>query len=189
MNIVKATHYALSHVRLPAKILACLSCQPYAVSHSVSPPVTQCTLAIYVLAHPMLSQQQPLAAAALTAFSSATAPQPLRFTSRQEYLVEEEGLSPDQIFPISAVTGSGVTELVRGVRALLEQMGPAEVAMETNALNVTEVPKGRDAEARVDVFSVEAEEQGGMKYYVVEGDAVERFAQMTNWDYYEAVKR
>jgi len=29
----------------------------------------------------------------------------------------------------------------------------------------------------------------GPKYFYVEGDALQRFAQMTNWDYYEAVKR
>lgn len=59
----------------------------------------------------------------------------------QEYLVQEEGLPPDHVFAISAATGRGVTELVRGVRGLLEELGPAEVALETDALNRTKLPK------------------------------------------------
>lgn len=30
---------------------------------------------------------------------------------------------------------------------------------------------------------------GGEQLFYVRGAAIERFAQMTNWDYYEAVKR
>jgi GTP-binding protein len=59
----------------------------------------------------------------------------------QEYLTQEEGLPPSHVFAISAATGRGVTELVRGVRGLLEELGPAEVALETDALNRTKLPK------------------------------------------------
>jgi hypothetical protein len=41
-------------------------------------------------------------------------------------------------------------------------------------------------------FTVEKEplpQPGGEQLFYVRGDAIERFAQMTNWDYYEAVKR
>ena len=41
-------------------------------------------------------------------------------------------------------------------------------------------------------FTVEKEPMplpGGEQLYYVRGGAIERFAQMTNWDYYEAVKR
>jgi GTP-binding protein len=31
--------------------------------------------------------------------------------------------------------------------------------------------------------------KGGEQLFYVSGDAIERFAQMTNWDYYEAVRR
>jgi hypothetical protein len=43
-----------------------------------------------------------------------------------------------------------------------------------------------------DRFTVEKEplpQPGGEQLFYVRGDAIERFAQMTNWDYYEAVKR
>lgn len=45
------------------------------------------------------------------------------------------------MFPISAVTGRGVREAVSAVRAVLDELGPAEVAPETDALNITEVPR------------------------------------------------
>jgi GTP-binding protein len=45
---------------------------------------------------------------------------------------------------------------------------------------------------RIDDFTVEADPQmlpGGSRAFIVRGEAIERFTQMTNWDYYEAVKR
>jgi hypothetical protein len=47
----------------------------------------------------------------------------------------------EHLFPISAVTGRGVREAVTAVRGVLDQLGPAEVAPETDALNLTEVPR------------------------------------------------
>jgi GTP-binding protein len=43
-------------------------------------------------------------------------------------------------------------------------------------------------DVRLDDFSLEVQEEAGGRWYVVRGPAVERFAQMTNWDYYEAVR-
>jgi hypothetical protein len=45
---------------------------------------------------------------------------------------------------------------------------------------------------RIDDFTVEADPNalpGGTHAFIVRGPAIERFTQMTNWDYYEAVKR
>jgi GTP-binding protein len=56
-------------------------------------------------------------------------------------LQDEEGIDPQRVFPISAVTGRGVRELVGAVRGVLDELGPAEVAPETNALNLTRVPR------------------------------------------------
>eukprot|EP00877_Chromochloris_zofingiensis_P006026 jgi/Chrzof1/1677/Cz10g16250.t1 len=110
----------------------------------------------------------------------------------QEYLVEEEGVDPAHIFPISAVTGRGVTDLVRAVRKVVDELGPAAIAMETDALNRTELPR-RLTDIRMDDFSIEHDPAislpGGRKVYIVQGQAIERFTQMTNWNYYEAVKR
>ncbi|KAF8065613.1 OBGC1 [Scenedesmus sp. PABB004] len=110
----------------------------------------------------------------------------------REYLVDEEGVPPERLFPISALTGRGVREVVAGVRGVLDELGPARVAPETNALNLTSVPRRFAPEARIDKFTIESDPAllpGGTRLFVVRGDAVERFAQMTNWDYYEAVKR
>lgn len=57
------------------------------------------------------------------------------------FLQDEEGVDPSRLFPISAVTGRGVREVVAAVRQVLDELGPAEVAPETNALNLTEAPR------------------------------------------------
>jgi hypothetical protein len=54
---------------------------------------------------------------------------------------DEEGIDPSRVFPISAVTGRGVREVVAAVRSVLDELGPAEVVPETNALNLTSVPR------------------------------------------------
>jgi len=107
-----------------------------------------------------------------------------------------KGADPAGIFPMSAATGQGVTELVRAVRSLLDAMGPAKVEAETDALNLTRVPPRRDA--RLDDFTIEVEEVPGKstgpqarppRVYYVDGEAFAKFAQMTNWSYWEAVRR
>lgn len=47
-------------------------------------------------------------------------------------------------------------------------------------------------QARIDKFDIEVDPNqlpGGSRLFFIRGEAIERFAQMTNWDYYEAVKR
>ena len=61
---------------------------------------------------------------------------------------DEEGVPEDRLFPISAVTGRGVREAVSAVRGVLDELGPAEVAPETDALNITEVPRRFAPEVR-----------------------------------------
>ena len=58
----------------------------------------------------------------------------------------------------------------------------------TSAVNLTEVPK-RHSEARIDEFSIEVQSEDGQQMFMVNGEAIDRFAQMTNWDYYEAANR
>lgn len=65
---------------------------------------------------------------------------------------DEEGVPEDRLFPISAVTGRGVREAVTAVRAVLDELGPAEVAPETDALNITEVPRRFAPEVRARVL-------------------------------------
>lgn len=63
----------------------------------------------------------------------------------------------------------------------------ADASQETDALNLTRVPRPK-MDMRLDDFSIEMEEEEGSRWFTVRGAAVERFAQMTNWDYYEAVR-
>ena len=58
----------------------------------------------------------------------------------------------------------------------------------TTAVNLTQVPK-RHSEARIDQFSIDVQSEDGQQLFLVTGEAIERFAQMTNWDYYEAANR
>ncbi|GAX83906.1 hypothetical protein CEUSTIGMA_g11330.t1 [Chlamydomonas eustigma] len=110
-----------------------------------------------------------------------------------EFVKEElltQGISADHIFPISAVTGQGVLDLVKKVRKVLDELGPAQQVYETNAVNQTRLP-GRQNE-RLDEFTIDIEEPkgpSGPKVFYVMGKALQKFAQMTNWDYYEAIKR
>lgn len=110
----------------------------------------------------------------------------------REQLVNECGVPPERLLSVSAATGQGVLDVVRAVRGVLDELGPAKPSYETNAVNVSRVPSHR-SELRVDDFQVVVEEVQGAgpsgRVYYVDGAGIERFAQMTNWDYYEAVRR
>lgn len=56
------------------------------------------------------------------------------------------------------------------------------------ATNQTKVPKMR-SEARMDQYELEVESHNEQRIFRISGEAIERFAQMTNWDYYEAANR
>jgi GTP-binding protein len=116
----------------------------------------------------------------------------------RDCLTDELGVPAERVFPVSAATGRGVAELVRGVRALLDEMdaaeeaemaagregrqeevevgedlpvdaaGPARLAADeaarrakagpqltTDALNRTAVPRRFDSASRIDDFTVE----------------------------------
>ena len=57
----------------------------------------------------------------------------------------------------------------------------------TDALNMTELPR-RISAAEIDDFAITSDLAHGRAWHV-EGEAIERFAAMTNWDYYEATLR
>ncbi|BDA41236.1 GTPase Obg [Coccomyxa sp. Obi] len=103
----------------------------------------------------------------------------------REFLLGE-GVPPEDIFAISAATGQGVRDLVRRVRDVLDTL-PVEAAVRTtDALNMRELPR-RMSSADISDFSVEGPD--GERRWIVSGEAIERFAAMTNWDYYEAMLR
>ncbi|MEW5299311.1 MAG: hypothetical protein WDW36_002338 [Sanguina aurantia] len=101
--------------------------------------------------------------------------------------LEAEGVPRERMFAISGATGQGVTTLVRAVRTALDNLGPPLVEFETNALNVSKVPKPKSG--GVGAFTVTIDRGGATNVYYVQGRGIEKFAQMTNWDYYEAMVR
>lgn len=102
--------------------------------------------------------------------------------------LQSEGLQPDNMLAISAVSGQGVVELVRRLHSMLDSLPEVdEQELSTNALNLSEPPKIL-SEKRIDEFTITTELAEG-RFFFIEGEAVERFAQMTNWSYYEALLR
>lgn len=80
-------------------------------------------------------------------------------------------------FAISAVTGENVQQLLYEVKTQLDRL-PAQV--ETEAVEELPTLSPEEDERSFQVTRLENE------LWLVEGVAIERVAQMTNWDYYEA---
>ncbi len=95
-------------------------------------------------------------------------------------LQEELADAGNPIFAISAVSGENVQQLLYDVKTLLDGL-PAPVATE----EVEELPTLSPTEDERS-FQVTRLDDG---LWQVEGVAIERVAQMTNWDYYEAGMR
>jgi GTP-binding protein len=81
---------------------------------------------------------------------------------------------------ISAVTGENVQQLLYQVKLLLDRLPPRAEAEEIDALPTLSPAEDESA------FSIAHPEDD---LWLVEGIAIERAAQMTNWDYYEAGMR
>ncbi len=62
-----------------------------------------------------------------------------------------------------------------------------EAGRTTDALNVRELPR-RVSSADISDFTVTADPDNERRW-IVSGEAIDRFAAMTNWDYYEATLR
>lgn len=77
---------------------------------------------------------------------------------------------------------------VRVVRDMLDAMPAARVEMETDAVNRQAKVRTEADVARLDEFSIEPDLAEERTWYI-HGAALERFAQMTNWDFFEAVLR
>lgn len=81
---------------------------------------------------------------------------------------------------ISAATGEHVQELLARVQAMLDELPPVEETAPAEEWVEIEAPADEKA------FAVHKLGEGA---WLVEGVAIERAAQMTNWDYYEAAMR
>lgn len=90
--------------------------------------------------------------------------------------LQEQGF---EVMAISAATRENVDQLVYRLRALLDSLPAVEEPAEDEYLDV-----GMPVDEKA--FSIEKVDD---ETWVVRGIAIERAAQMTNWDYYEAALR
>ena len=94
------------------------------------------------------------------------------------------------LYVVSAATGEGVTDMVRFVRALLAQQPAAPMPGPLTKSQLAR-PVAADVvanrEGELSDFRVCRDDSDGA--YVVEGAALARFVQMTNWEFFESVQR
>lgn len=83
------------------------------------------------------------------------------------------------VLSISAVTRENVDTLLYRVQAMLDALPPQEDSFESELPEITPEEDER-------IFTIEQVEDNAWR---VSGVAIERTAQMTNWDYYEAALR
>ncbi len=100
----------------------------------------------------------------------------------EAHLREFQASYPElEVIPISAVTRSGVDELMSRVGYLLDTMPDEEPEPEeVSADEVVYTAKGQKIQ-----FSIEMDQE----VYVVVSDELDKLVQMTNFDQYDAVKR
>jgi GTPase len=77
---------------------------------------------------------------------------------------------------------------VRDVRKMLAQLPDVPPQLETNAANVQEKAKSVRGNEWLDDYTIDAD-LAEQRTWLVHGAALERFAQMTNFDYFEASLR
>ena len=88
-------------------------------------------------------------------------------------------------FEISAVSKEGVDELMSKVAETHKALGPRQLESEESIEIETSRAKRAADGARIEDFTIEDTPYA----FIVKGTAVERFCQMTNWDYFESYKR
>ena len=111
----------------------------------------------------------------IVAFNKIDIPEAREAFPKVRDRLREKGV--EEVFPISALTGDGVQELMRRVLKTLEEL-PEEPKIEEEAVFTVEEDEN--------AFRITREEDGAWR---VIGKKVERAAAMTNWDYYEAAMR
>jgi GTPase len=117
----------------------------------------------------------------IVGFNKMDLPAAKEHLKRLRSKLEKNGM---RVVPISAVTGDGVRELLRGALAILDALPRQEPSAAEDT-----VPVFRPAQDE-SVFTVEhVGKQETAQVYRVRGVKAERVAQMTNWDQEEGVYR
>eukprot|EP00898_Chlorokybus_atmophyticus_P006027 jgi/Chlat1/6425/Chrsp45S05944 len=98
--------------------------------------------------------------------------------------MEEKGV---ESFAISAVAREGVRQLAIRAKQLLKELpAPSLEKIESIDDTLTLTTPGKYGRP-IDDFHIECD--AGTRTWFVHGEGIERFTQMTNWEYYEAAKR
>lgn len=102
----------------------------------------------------------------------------------------KQGIAKENLFAISGVAGKGVTPVIRRARKLLSGIeDDSEWSTGVPALNHQQPPKEDQQENRIDNYSIEELTHLTPRVWVIHGKALEKFTQMTNWNYYESLRR
>ena len=99
----------------------------------------------------------------------------------QELFVKERGIDAHVI---SAYEGQGTAQLVGAVKEVWAALPAPDYEAQAEAAAARRVARPADGKALDDFTIVDTPYA-----FVVEGAAIERFVQMTNWDYFESFKR
>ena len=99
----------------------------------------------------------------------------------QHYFKTERGIGAHVI---SAAQGQGVEALVMAIKEVWQTLPSPDYAAEALAAAERRIARPADGKS-LDDFSIKDTPYA----FVVEGAAIERFVQMTNWDYFESFKR
>ena len=87
---------------------------------------------------------------------------------------------------VSALDGSGVAELVTATKKALDALPPVDYEAEARAAEARRGTVARAADGKeLSDFEIVDDPYA----FYVKGAAIERFVQMTNWDYFESFKR
>eukprot|EP00897_Mesotaenium_endlicherianum_P009653 jgi/Mesen1/8716/ME000052S08144 len=113
-----------------------------------------------------------------------------------EAAMAQEGVSA---LRMSAATGQHTEAVVRAARAVLATLPPAEADLEEDAGDAGLSARAKKQKASVgemiqmrravplEEFKVDVDRH--TRTFYIQGEGLERFIQMTNWEYFEAVKR
>ena len=105
----------------------------------------------------------------------------VRAQSLFEMFKQERGVNA---YVISALTGQGTNELINAVKEVWSALPAPDYEAEAKRAAQKRISRPADGKALDDFKVIDTPYA-----FIVEGEAIERFVQMTNWDYFESFKR
>lgn len=122
----------------------------------------------------------------LVAFNKMDIPEAAeRWQNFQAYL-KEKGIDP---ICMSAATKMGTTEVVHRAFTILQSLPSVEHALHTSEEDTPAIGEMVRRQRSAPIEQFEIFYYGETKTWKVQGIGLERFTQMTNWEYFEALRR